>query len=280
MFAKLLKHEWRSTRGLLGVLTLAVLGLGVYGIVALRVLLSMDDMQVMLNPFLSVVRAGLIVTLGLGAIGLAVYSVAVQFILLYRFYKHKFTDEGYLTFTLPVKTEAIYWSSLVNILIWMAISTLVVILVISLVILLGTGSTEFFLNEFMPGLGELLEVMELDLSSWTVAISILNLVANLAYGLVLPLACVTIGAVLAKKHKILTAFVAYYVINWVMSTLRSMTSILPTLLLGTTTGFSEWEQIELYMNVIATVELALTIALAVGGYFLTVHLMKKKLNLP
>ncbi len=274
MFAKLLKHEWRATRGLLGWLTLAVLGLGVFGIVAVRLLGSIESDQIQATPVLSMLMIGLSVALLLGMLGLAIYAVAVQFILLYRFYKNKFTDEGYLTFTLPVKVEQIYWSAVVNILVWSLISTLAVCLVFVLVVVLGTGQLDYIVEEILP----IFELMfeEMDLDDGFVILNIIAALVNGAYGMVLPLACVTMGAVLVKKHKILAAFGIGYAVNTAVGIVSSALTTLPAIAMIN----ASYYELQSYMNLSTGIQTALTAVLTVGGYFLTIHLMKKKLNLP
>ncbi len=274
MFAKLLKHEWRATRGLLGWLTLAVLGLGVFGIVAVRLLGTIEADQIQATPALSMLVIGLSVALILGMLGLAVYAVAVQFILLYRFYKNKFTDEGYLTFTLPVKVEQIYWSAVVNILIWTLISTLAVGLVIFAVVALGTGQLNYIVEEILPIFELIFEEMNLD--DGFMILNVLAALVNAAYGMVLPLACVTMGAVLVKKHKILAAFGIGYAVNAAVGVASSVLTTLPTVALIN----ANYYELQSYMNISLGIQTVLTAGLTVGGYFLTIHLMKKKLNLP
>ena len=94
------------------------------------------------------------------------------------------------------------------------------------------------------------------------------------YALILPMACITAGAVLAKKHKILASFGVYYGVNFMVGIITSVVSVVPTLLImsrGDTEG--------LYLVSMA-IQLVISLALTIGAYCFTIQVMKKKLNLP
>lgn len=288
MFSKLLKYEWRANRGLLAILTLATFGIGILATAALRVLVNYSEQWLEgenLIAQLSVIS--MVAILFVGVLALCIYAVAVQIILLYRFYKNKFTDEGYLTFTLPVKTTQIYWSSFLNMLIWLAISVLTVFVVIALTCLIGTATEGFINTNIITGLQDIFKVLGMfDWSQIFVNVTpgytvygilyVIQILVTPFYGLMVPMACITTGAVLAKKHKILASFGIYYAVNFVFGILTSMASLLPSFffMLGSSSDGGA------YMATITGIQLFFTLGLAVGSYCLTIGLMKRKLNLP
>lgn len=287
MFSKLLKHEWRANRGLMGLLTLIVLGAGVVATVVLRVLVNYgEELMSSDNIALELSVMGMGAMLFFCAVGLCIYVVAVQFVLLFRFYKNKFTDEGYLTFTLPVKTWQIYWASLLNMLIWLVISFAAVLVAVVLVVLIGTAKDGFINTDIFAALDELryyLGQMDMDeVLQWEpldsyMAAGVLQLIQMLIapfYGLIVPMACITMGAVLAKKHKILASFGIYYAVNFVVGIVSSVATMVPSVLFLGTADMGP------YMVTTAAIELIITLGLSLGGYFTTLALMKHKLNLP
>ncbi len=289
MFAKLLKHEFAYNRRLLGLLTGAILGIGIMATVILRVVCNyMGDVMDGNNFLLQMAMIGMTATLFFSAVALCLYMVAVQLVLMYRFYKNKFTDEGYLTFTLPVSTKAIYWSSFLNMFIWLAISSVVVVAIVTVALLFGTATdglvnTGIFdaVSKFILELQEIPWdlVMEMEYAGQAIAIMviyILTLLVTPFYTLMLPMACITAGAVLAKKHKILAAIGVYYGVNMVVGIAGSMMSILPTIFLNFGTADTSFT----YMVVTTAINLLLTVGLTLGSYFTTTYLMKHKLNLP
>lgn len=287
MFSRLLKHEWKASAGLLGILSLAIFGIGVAGTVILRVLVNYEIERDLLSTDATMLEILATAAMGMflffSVIALSVYLIAVQFILLYRFYKNKFTDEGYLTFTLPVKTTQIFWSSFVNIFLWLLIAVAVVAVIVFMAVLFGTGTDSLINTDVFKGMSEVFDIFS-DMT-WAdifgeaeeviyVVLMVLQLLVTPFYALFIPMCCITMGAVLAKKHKILAAFGMYYAVNFVVGIISSVATIVPSLfLLGNGNE-------ELYLMVSSGVEVFVTAALTLCSYFLTIHLMKRKLNLP
>ncbi len=275
MFAKLLKHEWKATRGVLGILTLCAIGVGVLELLAVWTLTGQSTGDMESNPFGSLLLVSLSAGMGLGYLALMLYVVAVQVILWHRFYKNKFTDEGYLTFTLPVKVTQIYWASLVNMFLWLLIACAVALGIVVLVAAVGLGelvSLDSILYSWEDLLGEI------TVSPLTIVLEAVDGIANLAYFLVLPLACITGGAVLAKKHKILAAFGVYFG----ACVVRSIASdVVAEMLYWSEFWLSAGaEEMERYYQLSAGLDALLFGGLAIVGYALTIHWMKRKLNLP
>ena len=138
MFTKLLKHEWRATRGMLGTLCLVCLGASLLGGGTMRYLMiasAQGDQQnviVVLNV-LAMVAA---------MIAVAVVGVAALFLYIGRFYKSRFTDEGYLAFTLPVKRSHLLGSKVCSAVITLAVTA--VILVFDTVIVYAAADPNYF----------------------------------------------------------------------------------------------------------------------------------------
>ena len=107
MFAKLLKMEFRSTWNVLGILCLSLGGPGLLGGVAIRYLVGEDAPKqwLMILCTLAIVAAVLF---------FVVCCAAALIVQIVRFYRSRFTDEGYLTFTLPVTTHQILLSSFIT----------------------------------------------------------------------------------------------------------------------------------------------------------------------
>lgn len=279
MFAKLLKHEWKSTGALLGILSVGALGIGVLAAVVLRLLvvygdgiMDSDSLLVLLIPMLGVMLFFLFVAL-------IAYSVGTQIFLLIRFYRNKFTDEGYLTFTLPVNSHQIFLSSALYILIWQIISGLVVTVAFYTAILFGTAqdgilnpdifeATDIIFNDFRFIFGE-------DTYEGYLTLSFLKtLVAGLASTVVM-MTSVTVGAVAAKRHKLLAAIGIYYGATVVINAISGALSFFVMVFSSASENYYE-----AMLNVGAVLELLLQVGLLLGGYFLSTFLMKHKLNLP
>ena len=264
MFAKLLKYEWRSNATTCGILSLCVLGVSLLGGIVLRYMITSE------NDIQGSAVFSLAMMLMLVILSLAAYYIAIYILQLVRFYKNKFTDEGYLTFTLPVTAHQIFLSSAVNLLIWTVLSGLVLGVCILIMFLFATVGIDY------PIMDEVGELIGTDLyPDGYGLVTLLGQIVSTLFGVIMPLTCLTVGASLAKKHKILAAFGIYYVINMVMSFMQGMMSMAS--IFGTAI-YDEEAYLEMTMENTVTTMVVQLIA-GVVCYFLSTALMKKKLNL-
>ena len=110
MFAKLLKYEWRSTKGFAWLMFLISLSAAVVGGLTTQYLFRISQSQDQ-QPVLTV----LVLLMFMAAmVALLICAAATLYFTFWRFYRSRFTQEGYLTFTLPVTSHQILLSSIVN----------------------------------------------------------------------------------------------------------------------------------------------------------------------
>lgn len=261
MFAKLLKHEMKATAPTVGLLSLAAMGIGVVGGIMMRYLinrLEQHDFQEVDGVF---VLMYVFVILALMA-----YAFGSEIFLSYSFYKRKFTDQGYLTFTLPAHSWQIFLSSMVNIMIWTVVIGLVTFLAIAGIFLIGIVGTpvaeEFSAQSFDPQEFEMIfDGFSFALVSYTVASFISSIVVMMT--------CITLGSILAKRHKILAAIGVYYAWSLILG-------MISTQLMGSILFVSN----ELDFTRVYIIETAIQLTVAMGGFLLSTWLMDRKLNLP
>ena len=115
MFVKLLKQEWRANRGLIGLLCAVI---GISGLLTGGILRYMTWSTATGNDFMVIVY-----TIILTAAVLAIFGccVGAMYLLVYRFYQSRFTDQGYLLLTLPVTTHQQLLGSITNTLMGMVL---------------------------------------------------------------------------------------------------------------------------------------------------------------
>ena len=284
MFRKLLKYEWQANAKLFGILSAAALGVALLGGVVLRVALNIGihSENVMVT---TLVLPGMMLLVGFCALAVVGYAAAVEIINLVRFYKNKFTDEGYLTFTLPVQAKDLYLSSFVNILVWMLISLVVVLACYALGLWIGLGelvlelTDNYTIKMLMEALLETISGLRNEMATMpgyglSQVLSVIVALLSPLYIITVMLGCLTAGSVLAKKHKILAAICLYYATSMVTSIVTSTLSGVLSLTM------IRVENLYVSANIVTTVELILMVGVIVGGYFLSTHFMKNKLNLP
>lgn len=265
MFAKLLKHELKSTGSLVGVLSPAALAVGIVGGFVMRTVMNaetsaegMEGIALMAGVLLPFV----FITLFAYAFGCGIY-LAVQF------YKRKFTDEGYLTFTLPVKTWQIYLSSLLNILLWTLVIGLVTFLSFGCMMIIAMYDTEAWhmMQEYGFDFPQQLEDLVSELDGLLAVSSVAGFVSS---GVML-ITSITLGSVVAKKHKILGSIACYYVISMATGVLSSVFSVMP-----------EYSTVDMQVQLtqVYTASLVQHLIVILAGSALSIWLMDKKLNLP
>lgn len=284
MFSRLLKYEWKATAGTLGILSAAVLGLSVMDCLILRILLS-DAGQSLSSGDLPqrMIYLAMHLALCFSVVALALYLAAVEILLLYRFYRNKFTDEGYLTFTLPVHPAQVVGASVVNMLLWLLIALVVVAVAVTVTLVFGTiVNTEMWeeillsLREILPELEETLEDFSQTIGSTYSILTMLRIVIGPLYGVLLPMACITAGAAVAKKHKILASFGIYYAVTFVVRLISSTMTLLPMLPFARVTDYS----LSSAYTISALLQLLVTAGITAGSWFFTTDTMKHRLNLP
>ena len=269
MFTKLLKHEWRATKEMLGTVCLVCLGASLLGGLTMRYLMWASTVETSPNAIVVLSVLGLTAAI----IAVAITGVAALFLYISRFYKSRFTDEGYLTFTLPVNTHQNLLASMANTAIGMVIVFFVICACLGLWLMIGLSGIPEVWTLFREKLPELWHsfVYAMKTIPWEyVGLFLLNTLTGGACALVVLMLSVTIGSILARKHKVLVAVGVYYGINVALSMVGSATMALQV--------FPYGGEAQTVVRVFCSSSL-LTAVVAVAGYFLMYWLIDKKLNL-
>lgn len=252
MFTKLLKHEFRNTSRSLGLFSIAVLLVGVFGFIMSLIINTNESIRN--SEAYNILFTPILVLVVLSFVGYAFSSV----IILYKqFYKSKFTDEGYLTFTLPVTTHQLLLSSILNVVIWGIIT--VVVLAVSIILMAApsiAAQSSSYTSDFNFSIWDSLDFLIL-----------MESIASLAYSLILPFLSITLGSLWAKKRKLGAAFCIGYGINMIVSFLTNILQILE---------FTVDAPVDFLFT---TTRIVILISIGIGGYFLMHYLIDKKLNL-
>lgn len=208
MFAKLLKYDFRSTWGLLGLLSVIALGAGALGSVVARLLEREPE-----GFFLTM----LIISMITVVFYLVGYCIAAMFLLLGRFYKSRFTDEGYMTFTLPVSNHQILLSSFLNCTLGLIVCMIVTVAAFFIMVFFGVADLDGQRWEAVKVFFDVLPKFLKDVGVGNILMFLLMLLAGLTSEVFTIMLSITLGAIIAKKHKILMAVAAYYGINIAVS---------------------------------------------------------------
>lgn len=234
MFRKLLKYDMRPMLRLWLILTAAALGLSLMGGFCIRGMQmgAADPMKVAFIPFSAM---GIFMSI----FGIVAYVAAISIILLVRFYRNFFTDEGYLTFTLPVKRSTLFNARLFSAMVFNTATFVVFILCMAIILALtpiGEGSDMNALQGLFDGIRLMLiglgPIMTEAIAGWVTGYMIalaLLILASYAFSTLLMFCCVIFGSIIVKKLKFLMAIGLYYAVTVAIEILSYLLTLIGTL---------------------------------------------------
>lgn len=152
--------------------------------------------------------------------GLACGPVICLILLGYRYYKNMFTDEGYLTFTLPVTPTQNLWAKLITGTVWQILIGGVMILSLSMFFIFGVGTNPFVNIGNLSGIiGQILRLfisLPVDQTGglWILfSESLFSVILGIPAGLLMVYFAVTLGCQIAQKHKIVASIGLYFALT-------------------------------------------------------------------
>ncbi len=242
MFGTCLKHEFRATKRLLVPLFIAMLVASILAGIFFGVTVRFfsNDTESTVGAVLSMLASGLSTTV---LFALFAVSVIVCFILIIRrFYTSFFTDEGYLTFTLPVSVNTHLFSKFTAAYIWEILSSVVALVSVFIVAFLTVliGGADLFGST--SDISDSINIWEILAEAFfgSGANIALSLVLFVIYFIIATAASIfmlylsiAVACMLAKKYRLLIGIVCYYILNSVFSTItgivQSIFMIVPAL---------------------------------------------------
>lgn len=278
MLGKLIKHEWLSTWKVPTILCIYLGILTILGCISfLSPIWKTDGYIISIVAVLSLV----LYILSLFAISITIF---VYFIV--RFYRNMYTNEGYLTHTLPVKPyEHILAKGLIYF-IWILITLIAMFSSVALLIITAVSSVDGdimyiiwdALNEVsLAELGELWhKTFGMSLGAH-LFITIVTAIISLIYAILMIYTSISIGQ-LFNKHKVLASFVTYAAINFIIQIISSIIQI-PTYKLALDSTFADSSSFLGVFSYSTISGLILNVVLTIVFAFVTEYITRKKLNL-
>lgn len=287
MLGKLIKHEWKSVYKINCIMVGAVLLMTALGCLAISFIPITDIFE---NSYLfeeepifafitmmSMIASFIVYVLTLmGAVyGVMIYSGV-------HFYKTMYTDEGYLTHTLPVKPHQILISKTLVAGIWYGL--VIVAMVVSIFSLI------FFMREAVMGtvpdinrvdfwnvMKEAFSELQKEMGVQTIHLILVVVLVMLLgpfYSMMMLFGAITIGQ-MSKKHKILMSILSYIGVSAVAGLISFIAQIVIMMCYRVTgneisTGY-----------MLAEYDVALFQAVIMGAalYFISHYIISRKLNL-
>ena len=284
MLGKLFKYENKSVSKLLTPMALAVIILPVLGALILKKQFIFGDKfedGSIVSSIFSLASGIMIFFIVIATISACFISL---FILMQRYYKNLFSDEGYLTLTLPVKTGSIILSKLFTAVIWSVIVAVCTIIGVMIFVLFGT-SASFINNEVVDGFSQVFkQIFEFYFTGSAVQIIFLielliSIIVSLFTNILLMYLAITIGCQIAKKHKVLASIGMYFVISSVVSVLSTIIQVITTTTLYGGFDFIYVEPTLSDVTLILLPSIIFSIILGVCYFLLNNYILKNKLNI-
>ncbi|MBQ8545543.1 MAG: hypothetical protein IJ437_01235 [Clostridia bacterium] len=309
MFRKLLKHDLKSVGRVCLPITIGAAVLAIFGFVmsCVHTILNLHTQDIYVlsmeayekgNEGLSSVYDILyslahltnfvsVMTMLFVFIAFAVLSIAVTVLIVVNFYKTLITDQGYLTFTLPVSPTKILVSKILNGAIWgtlIAIVTLIgtVLMFAPSLIFDDQSIIGFMLDSFFESVHPINSIL-------MVFLYVENWFVGLLASLIFYFFAVFLGGVVAPKGKfatgaafIIAGHVLYYVFQQILSVVVMFAMLIIFALIVEIGWASSMDALDpiLMSNISMLISFVVLVIIGVVLFFMTKWLMNKKLNLP
>lgn len=286
MLGKLIKHEWKGTCKVGCLILILIAGVTFFGWLAFQTpmwqALSNDSSYSGMSSLdiLSMVTLMLYVFMLVGTTyGMIIYLGV-------HFYKTMYTDEGYLTHTLPVTKHRLLTSKILISGIWYMIVSAAVMLSVMILMfsllsaVMPDDGWSMFWREITENWDEVVEIMQTELgitiAKWF-AIIIFSLLVGPFCTVIILFGAISIGQ-LFTRHRVLMAIVSYIgimvlsmIISSAIQSAASMNIIAQ--------GVQETVALDRYMNATILTGLVQNVVLSVILYIVSYFVINNKLNM-
>lgn len=278
MLGKLLKYDMRYVARIMPLMYSVALAMSLLMSLVIFLISKLTEMSFIL-----------VMMLPLWALALAVVAYSGVIMIASRIYKTFYSDQGYLTFTLPVTSSQLIWSKVLLYVIWQLIGIIVALVCVALPI--ATAVVTFATDGFYDAMNYILDFMTYffkEMFGFEGATFIGACISMLVYTLVsyvsAPIAIIfsfSIGQ-FVNKHRVIAAIGIYFAYSTVMSILFSILELFIYI-----PGIMSDAYVDSSIIGIASTQLMwymifcsiLTIIVSSICYVVTKHIMANKLNL-
>lgn len=283
MLGKLMKYEWRGYR-----LPLIVMLIVLSGTTLLTCAVILTINPIYDEVFADYSLMAFILSILLYYFGLIGCATGMALIIAIRFYKTCYTDQGYLTHTLPVTpTQLLNAKIIVSILVYLM---LMACIAVTLFILAAVGGNhavsvsengelfrDILAREWPAFLREFEETFGISLNAWILYLAGYTII-SCAASIVTILGCVSLGQLYAK-HRVVGAIAAYFIVQSVLQLIGYLCSMPVFSHMAKASYYTESVTVSGLFSPYLSLMLAISVAIAAGMYFVNLHMMTKRLNL-
>lgn len=218
MLKKLLKYDLGTVMKYWWIAAVTVIGLSVLSGFSISVL-AVDALY--LNVMIYIIAIMVIFATVLSYSAFMILTIVFIFV---RFYKNFFSDEGYLTFTLPVKRSQLLNSKLITAVITTSATTIVTFAGLAALLCIGLSQVPEFWEELKLALGEAIDYLGAYSVIYIVEFILLMFLSTL-FSVLCLFNCITFGAVIVKKAKVIAAIGVSYGVSMINSIIVQIVSV-------------------------------------------------------
>ena len=296
MLGKLIKNEWKSTYRIGCLMLIVLAGITFLGWLAFQSpmwqTLADDNYYYRAAFGVNILNLVSVFTLILYFIMLAAVSLGIIAYLGVRFYRTMYTDEGYLTHTLPVTEGQILFTKTLVSGIWILVISLGIILSVFVILL-------FMISAILPagytlsdawwelqrvyeeaGMEEILAIMEQELGMnfrGYFVYMIISLIVGSFTSVMTLFGAISLGQIFTK-HRVLMAIASYIAVNMFRGTVSSIVEGIVTGVYANS-GFRSSTIVGSYINANMIIQFVLSVLFAVGLYLVSYLVNTRKLNM-
>lgn len=260
MLGKLIKHELKATCRYLLPLCLILLVLSL----VTRIVISLEVFEGTLGIIPNMAKVTYIISI-------VVLAVAILLIMIFRFYKNLLTEEGYLMFTLPVRSDRLINSKLIVAMMWTLAGIIAVI--VSLMIAFATPeSMKEFFNDFDSFMAEL-GIIFSGKRTLLIIEFFINVFLGLINNILLIYVSIAVGQ-LFTRHKIAGSLIAYLCINVASELLIILIIVIAANIMDVSII-----EVNTIPDMLLPLSIVITLIFNYVFYYATYYIFRKKLNL-
>lgn len=275
MLGKLFKQEWRALTKILLPINILLILITAAGSIILRSFNYDPDN----SSTASMMQFTLFITFYI--VALICVTCGAFIYLFVRYYKTMYSDEGYLTNTLPLSTHTLIIGKVLASSLWLFITYSITCISVILLVFsqLNTAARGEVYAELLNLIDQYNRYAPISFGPLAV-ISILIYSASMIYSVLFMYASMAIGQ-LFHKHKVIGSIAAYFGLNMIVQVISTMAMTLSGMFGYMTDdgGFATPDSVINYFYSAYTINGVIVIILGAAFYYISYILTKKKLNL-
>lgn len=275
MLGKLLKYDWKSFWKVPAIINISLIIITIAGAISLVSPLWKETNDIIMSLML--------ISVSFYCMAIFAGSIAVSVYIAVRYYKNVYTDEGYLTHTLPVKPRDIILSKLLVGFIWTVITGLVISFSILLLLGVAAGVQGDYdlIQELAYAFREIAYFFKTEIGispAFFLFTLLVYIIVSNVFSILMLLSSVALGQ-LFPKHKVMGA-VIWYIVEYIIVQCGSILFVnLPTQLLNSRYNYMDGFAVGRYFMSFIWGITVIIVILSVIMFCITELIMRKNLNL-